>query len=505
MRTNSGTPFLVIENMVKAFPGTVALKEVNLEFRAGQVYGLVGENGAGKSTLVKILSGEYVLTSGNIYLEGKPWTAQNPKHAENCGIVRVPQEPSVIPDLSVAENMFLGHPPKKNGMVDYKGMQEQAKKYLNEIGVDLDVTKDASTLSVANQQMMLIASTLVHDVKLIILDEPTASITEGEAQKLFKIVHQLKAKGVAIIFISHRLEEVFEICDYVYVLRDGGNAGDLPASQADVNRLIGMMVGRKIQYSRKPSHAKPRVVLEVENLCRDMTFENISFKINEGEILGIAGLMGAGRTELARAIFGADKIHSGKIRVDGKEVKITSPQKAIALGIGFATEDRKDQGLFLIKSVKFNTTFNVQKFVSKFGFINDKKEDDIADEYIRRLDIKTPSKKTSADNLSGGNQQKVILARWLAANPKILILDEPTRGIDVGAKQEVHELIRGLAEKGVAIIVISSELPEIMSISDRIIVMYEGRISGEIAGEEATEEAIVRYASGYTNMAEGVG
>ena len=357
-----------VENLSKVFPGTKALDNVSLQFEAGKSYALVGENGAGKSTLVRILSGDLQQTEGTIYLNGESWNSISPKNAENYGIIRVPQEPSIITDLSVAENIFLGHPPKKGLLVSYRLMKKEAEKLLQKIGVNLKVTMDAGDLSVANQQMMLIAAALAHDVKLIIFDEPTASITESEAKILFKIMHELKRKGVSIIFISHRMEEVFEVCDHAYVLRDGVKVGDIPTSKTDVRSLINMMVGRDVSYQRMQGKAKANVLLEVKDLYKKATFKNISFKLHEGEILGIAGLMGSGRSEIARAIFGADKLDFGEIWIDGKKVRIRSPKEAIDLGIGFATEDRKEQGLFLIKSVMFNISFVIRKKNQQFRF-----------------------------------------------------------------------------------------------------------------------------------------
>jgi len=491
-------PLIEVKSLIKDFPGTRALDDVSVKIYPAEVHALVGENGAGKSTLIKIISGEYSYNIGEIFFEERSWSPKSPGEAVNSGIVRVPQEPSIVPDLTVAENIFLGHVPKRAGFVDYTRMFEEAEAMIAKLGIKIDVKQPAGELSVANQQMVLIASALIHDIKLVILDEPTASITEKEADILFTIVKKLKAEGISIIFISHRLEEIFKITDRITVLRDGKVVESLLTKDTCEEQLVNLMVGREIVYKRDwVSSKSEEVVLEVRNLCREGTFEDISFLLHKGEILALAGLMGSGRTEIARAIFGADKIDSGEILIEGRKVNINSPANAISYGIGFATEDRKEQGLFLKQPVRTNVTFIIDKVISSLGFwVQKRKEKDIVSKYIKELRIRTPNMETKVKSLSGGNQQKVVLARWLAKNQKILIVDEPTRGIDVGAKAEVHELMRQLAREGVAIIMISSELPEVLSMADNVIVMHEGRISGYVQRSEMAEELLVRYASG---------
>ena len=490
---------LEIKNLSKKFPGVKALDNINLKIRKGDVHALLGENGAGKSTFVKIISGEFITTRGEIMLNGTSWRATSPQAAEHAGIVRVPQEPSVIEDLSIAENLFIGHIPGKGGFINYKKLFHDAEVLLSEVGLNLDVKKKADTLSVANQQMLILAAALYHDLKVIILDEPTASITQQEADKLFEIMETLKQKGIAIIFISHRLDEVFQICDNITVLRDGNVSGQTAVKDSSIEKLVTMMVGREVVYPEKGTPVAQEgitPVLEVKKLSLPGAFKDVSFKIYPGEILGVGGLMGSGRTEIAKAIFGVYKPTGGQIFLNGKEVTINSPQKAIKSGIGMVPEDRKEGALFLNQSVRANLTFLIRKSISKLGCVVKRKELDVYTEFQKKLAIKTVSPDTYISGLSGGNQQKVIIGRWLAVRPDLLILDEPTRGIDIAAKAEVHKLMRELVKNGVCILMISSELPEVLTMANRIIVMHEGKINGILDSSEATEEIIIRKASG---------
>lgn len=490
---------LEIRNVTKKFSGTTALDNVSMRLQPGEIHALLGENGAGKSTLVKIISGEYTATKGEILLNGSSWWANSPQAAEQAGIVRVPQEPSVVEDLSIAENLFIGHIPSKGGFINYRKLYHDAELLLQEVDLKLDVKKKADTLSVANQQMLILAAALYHDLKVIILDEPTASITQQEAGKLFEIMEVLKEKGIAIIFISHRLDEVFQICDNITVLRDGKVSGQTAVKDSTVGKLVAMMVGREVVYPEKGAKVirdGVTPVLEVKNLSLAGAFKDVSFKVYPGEILGLSGLMGSGRTEIAKTIFGVYKPTGGQIFLNGKEMLFGSPQKAIMSGIGMVPEDRKEEALFMNQSVRANLTFIIRKKISKLGYVIKKRDMKIYNEFQKKLAIKTASPDAYISGLSGGNQQKVIIGRWLAAQPDLLILDEPTRGIDVAAKAEVHKLMGELVKNGICILMISSELPEVLTMANRIIVMHEGRINGLLNSSEATEELIIRKASG---------
>jgi ribose transport system ATP-binding protein len=491
-------PVLEMRGITKQFPGVLALDNVQFEIGRGEVHALVGENGAGKSTLLKILAGALNMDKGEIILNGKPVHFHSPLDAIQSGIAVIYQEFNLVPYLSAGENIFLGREPRKfNGFVDFGKLHREAQKILDRIGANFSSRTLVSQLSVAQQQMTEIAKALSQNAQIIAMDEPTSALTEREVEHLFEIIRSLKAEGVAIIFVSHRLEEAFQIAERITVLRDGKYVSTKKIEETNRDEVITMMVGREIKEKipKRPAQIGEEI-LRVEGLTREGIFRDISFTLHKGEVLGLAGLVGAGRTEIARAIFGADKIDRGKIYLEGKEVRVRSPQDAIRLGIGLLTEDRKRYGLVLPMSVRENTTLANLMEVAMRGFINFSKEREAARRFVEDLDIATPSVEQIARNLSGGTQQKLVLAKWLFTKSKVLIFDEPTRGIDVGAKVEIYELMNQLAEKGVGIIMISSELPEILGMSDRIIVIHEGRIAGELTREEATQEKIMHLATG---------
>lgn len=487
---------LKMENISKSFPGVQALSEVNLEVYKGEILALVGENGAGKSTLMKILTGVYQKDKGKIIFKGKEINPQNPHEAQKLGISIIYQEFNLAPNLDIATNIFLGNEPKKGKIIkifDYDKAFKESVKLLDMLGLEISPDTLVKDLTVAQQQMVEIAKALAQKSELIIMDEPTSALAGKEVQKLFEIMKKLKEEGISIIFITHRLEEVFEIADRIIVLRDGKRVGELPAIKEKYNEVIKMMVGREVRVTPKPSTKQDDVILEIKNLS-SKRIKNISFNLKKGEVLGIAGLVGAGRTEIIRAIFGADPKTSGEIYLDGKKVEIKTPKDAVKLGIGLVPEDRKLQGLILNMAVFENITLPSLKFLFPNGILNSIKEYTLAQNFVEKLQIRTPSIFQKVINLSGGNQQKVVLAKWLALKPKILILDEPTRGIDVGAKAEIHKLIADMAREGIGIILISSELPEILALSDRILVISKGRITAEISKEEASQEKIMQYA-----------
>lgn len=491
---------LEMRDITKRFPGVLALDKVKLEVRYGEVHCLVGENGAGKSTLMKILAGAVPMDSGQIFLEGQPIQITSPYHAQQLGISMIYQEFNLIPYLSVAENIFLGREPRipKTPFIDWKRMYAEAQEVLERVGLKLDVRLPVAELSIAQQQMVEIAKALSIQAKIIVMDEPSATLTDHELKTLFELIRTLKRQNMGIIYISHRLEELYEIGNRVTVMRDGQYVGTHDVCDVTREDVIKMMVGRELT-EEYPKVVLPRGKerLRVERLTRKGAFYDISFSVHAGEIVGLTGLVGAGRTEVARAIFGADPIDSGKIFVDGQEVKIRSPQEAIKNGIGLLTEDRKNQGLVLGMTIRENTTLANLKEITKGIFLNLSKERQVAENYVHDLQIRTPSIEQIAQNLSGGNQQKVVLAKWLFTQSRILIFDEPTRGIDVGAKSEIFKLMNHLLEQGVAILMISSELPEVLGMCDRILVMHEGHLVGELSREEATQEKIMQFATGY--------
>jgi ribose transport system ATP-binding protein len=491
-------PALVLRGIRKTFPGVVALDHVDLELLPGEVHVLLGENGAGKSTLMKIISGAVARDEGEIMVNGSSVEVSGPRHAQALGIGIIYQEFNLIPHLSAGENILLGREPSlAPGVIDQRKLMRDAQRRLDDLGVAIDARSIVSRLSVAEQQMVEVAKALSLDARVLIMDEPTSALTAQEIKELFAAIRRLKARGVAIVYISHRMEELFEIGDRVTVLRDGRHVGTRQIGETTMAELVRMMVGRDLKdHFPKQRAAVGEEVLRVEKLRREGVLHEISFSLRRGEVVGLAGLMGSGRTELARAIFGADPIHGGRLFVRGQEKKISSPRVAIDLGLGLLTEDRKQQGLVLVLSVRENVCLPSVSRWSRAGMVQTSREVAAADQRIRELRIKTPSALQRVVNLSGGNQQKVVLAKWLCTEADILIFDEPTRGIDVGSKVEIYQLINQLAARGAAILMISSELPEILGMSDRILVMHAGRIAGEFAAGEATQEKLLAAALG---------
>jgi ribose transport system ATP-binding protein len=485
-----------VRGVSKEFPGVQALMGIDLDLRGGEVHAIVGENGAGKSTLMKILAGIYQPDAGSLLVDGRTVHISSPRHAMALGIGMIHQELNLAPNLSVAENIFLGRAPMRFGLVDWRRLDLQTRSLLDRLAIDLDGRAAVEDLSVARQQMVEIAKALSLNARVIIMDEPTSALTERETATLFRIIGRLKAEGVAVAYISHRLEEIFRVADRVTVLRDGRLVSSSRVADTTPAQLISLMVGRELTaLFPKESVEVGGPVLEVRRLSRAGVLHDVSFVLHQREILGLAGLVGAGRTELVRAIFGVDPIDGGEVLIDGKVVKIHGPREAIQLGLGFVTEDRKLHGLVLGMTVRENATLASLANIGRFGFIDFARERAMAADYVRQLDIRTPTVEQEVNNLSGGNQQKVVVAKWLATRPRILILDEPTRGIDVGAKAEVHALMSRLAAAGVSILMISSELPEILGMSDRILVVRQGRISAEFSRQEASQEKIMAAAA----------
>lgn len=491
---------LEASGITKQFPGTLALDNVHLEIQPGEIHAVMGENGAGKSTMMKILSGVIAPDSGDIRFEGRPVAFTTPREALTLGIAIVHQELSLVPPLTVAENIFPGRlPTNALGFVRYSALFDQAQQVLDKLNVDVNPRAIVETLSIANQQLVEITKALSLNCKILILDEPTSALTDHEADRLLAFLRRLAADGVGIVYISHKLKEIFAIADRITVLRDGTYIGTTRTAETTPDQIIRMMVGRELGNMYPPKNVKAgTTLLEVRDVREPGETIGNSFSLYAGEILGFAGLIGSGRSELARIIFGAEPRASGEILLNGEPVKIDSPKDAIKLGLGYLPEDRKAAGLFLDMSIKLNVASTVIDQVSTGFFIVGGKERNLADRYVKQLHISTPHIEQEIRRLSGGNQQKTLVAKWLAIHPKILIVDEPTRGIDVGAKKEIHYLLRQLAESGVGIIMISSELSEILGMSDRILVMHEGAIVAEYAAAEATEEKIIRSASSHT-------
>lgn len=492
------TALLEAVNITKQFPGTLALDHVNVELRAGEIHAIMGENGAGKSTLMKILAGVHSPDTGEIRFEGRPITIVNPHDALRHGINIVYQELSLVPALTVAENIYPGRLPTNIfGMVRYPTLFRNTTQMLSQLNVAVEARTRVETLSIANQQLVEITKAISSNCKVLILDEPTSALTDYEADILLAFLRRLAASGVGILYISHKLNEIFALADRITVLRDGKYVGTRNTSDVIPDEIVRMMVGRDLGHMYPPkSQQIGDVLLEVQNFRLHGASQYNSFSLHKGEILGFAGLIGSGRTELARAVFGAEPHAEGTVILNGSPVRIQSPKKAIKLGIGYLPEDRKVAGLFLEMSLKWNVEATVIQDVSAIGFVSAPKERELAEQYIRKLNISTPGIEQEVQRLSGGNQQKALVAKWLSIQPKILIVDEPTRGIDVGAKREIHFLLRSLAESGVGVIMISSELPEILGMSDRVLVMHEGSIVAEYSAAEATEEKIMRSASG---------
>ena len=483
----------------KAFSGNVVLNNVEFELHDGEIHALMGENGAGKSTLMKILCGICEKDAGSVMVDGQEMEFKSPKDSEAQGIAIIHQELNILPDLSVAENLFLGKEKTYGlfGILRKKEMHKEAKELLAKLGLDIDPSARAGDLSVGKQQIIEIAKAIASNAKYIIMDEPTAALTDREIETLFKTVRELKAKGISFVYISHRMEEIFAICDRITILRDGTYVGVREIPKTTFDEIVAMMVGRELG-ERFPSRKAVigEVKLQVNNLSADGAFEDVSFMVRKGEILGVAGLMGAGRTEVAQALFGYRKATAGEILIDGKPVKIHSPIDAMKQKIGFVSEDRKTEGLILDFSIKENIMLTNLDKGSKSGVILPKLENKMVAKYIEQLRIRTASAEQSAKSLSGGNQQKIVIAKWLGTDPQILILDEPTRGVDIGAKKEIYQIMNNLAEAGVSILMISSELPEVIGMADRVMVMHEGKVTGTLTKKDMTQEKIMHYATG---------
>ncbi len=489
-----------MEGISKSFPGVRALDDVPFELRSGEVHALVGENGAGKSTLMKVLAGIYPKDAGHIFYKGTEVEIPTPRAAQLLGISMIHQELNLMPHLTVAQNIFVGREPRRGlpFLLDEKELNDKARQLLATLHLRLDPRAKVSELTVAKQQMVEIAKALSFNADVLIMDEPTAALTDSEIEELFRIIRQLREKGVAVVHISHRLEELKQISDRITVMRDGRYIDTVPTAQATIEQVIRKMVGRTIYESAPevPENREEEVVLEVKHLRRGNAIRDVSFQLKRGEILGFAGLVGAGRTEVARALFGADRVEAGEVYVRGRKVPIKAPRDAVRLGIGYLSEDRKRYGLTLGMDVETNVVLAAfKKFLGFLGVVKSDKTRQTAERFVKTLAIKTPSLQQKVKNLSGGNQQKVIIGKWLVADSEILIFDEPTRGIDVGAKSEIYRLLNDLTHQGKSIIMISSELPEILRMSHRVVVMCEGRITGELPIGEATQEKIMEYAT----------
>lgn len=495
------TYILEMNNISKAFPGSKALDDVTMRVHKGEVLALVGENGAGKSTLIKILAGAYTKDSGEIILEGKPVSINTPIEGNNLGIAVIYQELSLFQDMTAIENMFVGKWLRnKSGFVDWKGMREHVEKVFEEYSLHVPIDVPVKELSVAECQMIEIIRAVSFGAKIIVMDEPTSSLSDKEVSILFEMIKELKNKGVTIIYISHRLEELFVVCDRILVLKDGRNSGEFLTKEVTKDNIITAMIGRKLENyypSRQDYVQNDEVLLKVENMSFGAKVKDVSFDVHKGEILGFAGLVGAGRTELMRSIFKAEQKTSGKVYVEGDLKKIKCPKDAIKAGIAFATEDRKNEGLILMSSITHNITIaNLSSISNKAGILNLRKENKLVSDLKEKLNIKAPTINKIVYELSGGNQQKVVVAKWLNTNAKVYIFDEPTRGVDVGAKAEIYQLLDAVARDGNAVIVVSSELPEVLGVCDRILVINEGRITGEFDRASATEEKIMNAAVG---------
>ena len=498
-----GEVILTMKDIDKSFPGVHALDHVNFEVKRGEVHALMGENGAGKSTLMKVLTGIYQKDSGSIVYKGQETEFHNTREAQDAGVVIVHQELNMVGDLTVAQNIFIGREPKKGFRIDDKKMIEDSKKLFQDLNIEINPKEKMKNLTVGKQQMCEIAKAISHKAEVIIFDEPSAALTEKEIADLFEIIRDLRKKNLGIVYISHRMDEIKTITDRVTVMRDGGYVGTLITKDSTKEDIINMMVGRVIYEDPKQESADPAdapVVLKVEHLNAGKMVQDVSFELKKGEILGFSGLMGAGRTETARALFGADPKQSGKISIMGKdgqlhEVTINSPQDAVKCGIGYLSEDRRRYGCVVQKSVTENTTLATMEEFTNGIFINKAKEKKVAEKYVNELATKTPTTDQLVVNLSGGNQQKVVIAKWLTRDSDILIFDEPTRGIDVGAKNEIYKLMNRLAAEGKSIIMISSEMTEVLRMSDRIIIMCEGKVTGCIDISEATQENIMDKAT----------
>lgn len=493
--------YLQLRDIVKKYPGVTALNHVSLDIELGKVIALLGENGAGKSTLIKVMSGAIAPTSGSIVANGQSYTQMNPMLSKKLGIGVIYQELNLMPAMSVTENIFVGNEIMKNGLVDKKAMRSAAIGIFRDMGIELDVDAKVGSLSIAYQQMVEIAKSISRELKVLVMDEPTSSLSNKEVDQMFRVVRKLTARGIAIVYISHRLEEIDNFADQITILRDGELVKSMPAEGVTHDDIIRYMIGRELALDYYPDRSDVSYgeeVLRVEGLSLNQYVKDVSFSIRKGEILGLAGLVGSGRTTVARGIFGASPLDNGSVFVEGKKISARSPVDAIKAGIVMAPEDRKKEGALLAMSCRHNISFpsiNIG-ILTKLGIINRKMEEEISEKQIKSLRIKTPSQNQKARLLSGGNQQKLVIGKWIATSPKVLIFDEPTRGIDVGAKHEIYEIMDQMARNGAAILVISSEMPELIGVSDRIVCMYEGRVIGELTREQAEQERIMRLCSG---------
>jgi len=495
-------PAVRFEKITRRFPGVQALSDVSLEIAAGSCHALCGENGAGKSTLGKILAGIHTPDSGRLVVHGREVHFTSPRDALAAGVGMVHQELAFCENLSVAENLCLGALPARAGLLDRQAMAERATAMLAEIGTTLDVGRAVGSLTIAQQQMVQIAMAVSGGARIIIFDEPTSSLSQVEADRLYELIGRLTARGVACIYVSHRMPEVFRLCDTVSVLRDGQHVGTRPIAELSEHELVRMMIGRPLAEYVSPPNAVPGdEVLRVRGLSSPGKFDNVSFSLRSGEVLGIAGLVGAGRSELAQALFGLDHVRRGEISLRGQRVRVDTPAEAISLGIGLVPEDRKRQGLVPQASALHNLSLAILRRLSRLGWLRRREERSVAQEFFDRLRVRAASLDVVVAGLSGGNQQKIVLARWLAARASVLILDEPTRGVDVGAKAEIHALIGELAARGSAILLISSELPEILTLATRIIVLRGGRLVGEVTREQATQDRLLRLMAGLSDAA----
>ncbi|MDY3121976.1 sugar ABC transporter ATP-binding protein [Suipraeoptans intestinalis] len=497
MQKNNSPYIVEMKNITKTFPGTKALDKVSLRLRKGEIHALVGENGAGKSTLMNVLTGQFFCDSGDLYVEGEPVRFSSPKEAMKKSIILVPQELNLVMEASVAENIFLGNEKVSGIWIDWKKVQKEAKKLLELLSVEIDVTRPVKELSAAYQQLVSIARALAYRPKVLILDEPTAVLTNKEATSLFVCMQELKKKETAMVFISHHLDEVMEQCDRITIMKDGCLVKEVSVEEITKDQMINLMAGKKVEKSQRiQREVSDEIFMKVHNLSRKGEFDKISFHVNKGEILCVSGLVGAGRTEIFKCIFGiTEKEPGGKIYIEGQEAEIKSPIEAIAYGMGYVSEERRHDGIVPDLSVMENLVLPSLGNMKKAGLLDWKKAADVTDRYVQSFQIKTASRETRIKNLSGGNQQKVIVARWMAKGIKMLILDEPTRGIDVNAKGEIHQLIRDLADNGVAVIVISSEMEEVLALADRIMVVHKGMISGYLEDVDiATQEDVLKVA-----------
>lgn len=493
------TVLVQAKGLTKTFGTVTVLEDASVSLHAGEIHAFLGENGAGKSTLAKLVAGVHTPTRGTIEVNGKPVAIPNPRAASALGIALIPQEPLTFPDLSAAENIFVGRQPMRGGRIDWTRMFADAKRLLDTLGVSIDPQAPARGLSVADRQMLELAAALSQDAQVLILDETTASLTPGEVKQLTVILRRLQSEGKAMAFIGHRMEEIFDLCDRLTILRDGKIVGERLTRDTNADEVVRLMVGREVDLLKtRPSIAPGAPMLEVSGLCRERKFNDIGFTLHKGEVVGLAGLVGAGRTEVARSLFGLLPADKGEVRVGGKPAVIRSPGDAMQLGLALVPEDRQHHGALLPLSLWENASLSVLPRISPWGWVQDKLARTMTEGWMGKLSVRCRDAEQPIRELSGGNQQKIVIAKWLETNPSILILDEPTRGIDVGAKSEVHRLVADLAKEGVAVLLISSDLPEVLTMCDRVLVMREGRIVCELTRDEATSEAIIAAASGLT-------